>query len=416
MKCPQAHQSVRKQPRTIGPSSATVIHAQPDPARRPGNDPHRRSIHIQVAGLDPARWETTASEPRTPAVTREGTRPVHDRHHPGGLVDMRAGFHDNPARNRPRGRAIPPGVAAEPSKLPMTSPSAGRTTATGAVLYCNPAADTQDRSPRTTHSNTARLVGLGRLLNPTAVAVDRGCDRQRHRRCRCTYPPEWLGTATWAGTGRRGFAPESAGRPGGDRCGRWSWLFQLFTSGGQEDGAQALGEFGLGGDQRGEPVELAALGEFLFGVDDGLQRGLVGVQGTLPGGAGGLDGLLVELADLFHAGLDRAFGLRGGGLDRVSGLRGDRVGGFQEIGGVLSGPLVRGAHGGFSLGSMWGWGVRGGDSAAAMGKGSAPGPGPADHGWRTSAHLGVLFLHRTTAAAVAGVSQRRDHPAYIGIT
>jgi len=66
---------------------------------------------------------------------------------------MRAGFHDNPARNRPRGRAIPPGVAAGPSKLPMTSPSAGRTTATGAVLYCNPAADTEgrvilpDRSP-----------------------------------------------------------------------------------------------------------------------------------------------------------------------------------------------------------------------------------------------------------------------------
>jgi hypothetical protein len=58
---------------------------------------------------------------------------------------MRAGFHDNPARNRPRGRAIPPGVAAGPSKLPMTSPSAGRTTATGAVLYCNPAADTEGR-------------------------------------------------------------------------------------------------------------------------------------------------------------------------------------------------------------------------------------------------------------------------------
>src|SRR5664279_146390 len=50
-----------------------------------------------------------------------------------------------------------------------------------------------------------------------------------------------------------------------------------------------------------------------------------------------------------------------------------------------------------------------------MGRGSAPGPGPADHGSRTSAHLGVLFLHRTTAAAVAGVSQRRDHPVYIGI-
>ena len=64
--------------------------------------------------------------------------------------------------------------------------------------------------------------------------------------------------------------------PRGDRCGRWSWLFQLFTSGGQEDGAHALGEFGLGGDQRGEPVELAALGEFLFGVDDGLQRGAAG--------------------------------------------------------------------------------------------------------------------------------------------
>src|SRR5664279_1813946 len=160
---------------------------------------------------------------------------------------------------------------------------------------------------------------------------------------------------------------ERAGRPGGDRCGWWSWLFQLFTSGGQEDGAQALGEFGLGGDQCGEPVELAALGEFLFGVDDGLQRGLVGVQGTLPGGAGGRDGPLVELADLFHAGLDRTFGLRGGGLDRISGLRGggldrisglrgDRVGGFQEGGGVLRGLLVGGAHSGFSLASMWGLG------------------------------------------------------------
>src|SRR5664280_886100 len=227
MKCPQAHQSVRNQPRMSGPSSATVIHAQPDPARRPGNDPQPAGPStFQVAGLDPARWETTASEPRTPAVTREGTRPVHDRHHPGGLVDMRAGFHDNPARNRPRGRAVPPGVAAEPSMMPMTSPSAGRTTATGAVLYCNPAADTQDRSPRTTHSNTARLVGLGRLLNPTPDAVDRGCDRHRHRRCRCTYPPEWLGTAPWAGTGRMGFGSRGPAAPGGDRCGRWSWLFQ----------------------------------------------------------------------------------------------------------------------------------------------------------------------------------------------
>src|SRR5664279_5582353 len=83
-------------------------------------------------------------------------------------------------------------------------------------------------------------------------------------------------------------------RPGGPaRPGEL--LAQLFAGCGQEDGAQALGEFGLGGDQGGEPVEMAALGEFLFGVDDGLQRSLVGVQGALTGGAGRLDGLSVVL-------------------------------------------------------------------------------------------------------------------------
>jgi len=220
MKCPQAHQSVRNQPRMIGPSSATVIHAQPDPARRPGNDPHRRSIHIQVAGLDPARWETTASEPRTPAVTREGTRPVHDRQHPGGLVDMRAGFHDNPARNRPRGRAIPPGVAAGPSKLPMTSPVGRPNNCAGCGAPLQPplpipragSSCPTDRSPE--HPKQHRTPRrAGRLLNPTPDAVDRGY--HRHRRWRCTYPPQRLGTATWAGTGRMGFGSRGPAAPGG---------------------------------------------------------------------------------------------------------------------------------------------------------------------------------------------------------
>src|SRR5664279_3465046 len=70
---------------------------------------------------------------------------------------------------------------------------------------------------------------------------------------------------------------------------------------------------------------------------------------------------------------------------------------------------------GFSLGSMWGFGGCAAVTVRCNGEGFGPRAGPADHGSRTSAHLGVLFLHRTTAAAVAGVSQRRDHPAYIGI-
>src|SRR5664280_3491138 len=66
MKCPQAHQSVRNQPRTIGPSSATVIHAQPDPARRPGNDPQP---------ADPSTFRSLAS-------TRPGGRRQHRSHEP----------------------------------------------------------------------------------------------------------------------------------------------------------------------------------------------------------------------------------------------------------------------------------------------------------------------------------------------
>jgi len=51
-------------------------------------------------------------------------------------------------------------------------------------------------------------------LNPTPDAVHRGCHRNRHRRCRCTYPPEWLGTAPWAGSGRRGFGSRGPAAPG----------------------------------------------------------------------------------------------------------------------------------------------------------------------------------------------------------
>ena len=70
MKCPQARQSVRNQPRMIGPSSATVIHTQPDPARRPGNDPHRRSIHIS------GRW------PRPGPVGDDSIGATNPRRHP----------------------------------------------------------------------------------------------------------------------------------------------------------------------------------------------------------------------------------------------------------------------------------------------------------------------------------------------
>ena len=89
----------------------------------------------------------------------------------------------------------------------------------GAVLYCNPAADTEgrvilpDRSPEQPTATPHAAAGWG-LFNPTPDAVDRGC--HRHRRWRCTYPPEWLGTATWAGTGRMGFGsrrgPAAPGR------------------------------------------------------------------------------------------------------------------------------------------------------------------------------------------------------------
>jgi len=82
---------------------------------------------------------------------------------------MRAGFHDNPARNRPRGRAIPPGVAAGPSKLPRTSPSAGRTTATARCSTATPPPNTEgrvilpDRSPE--HPKQHRTPRrAGRLL------------------------------------------------------------------------------------------------------------------------------------------------------------------------------------------------------------------------------------------------------------
>jgi hypothetical protein len=161
----------RNQPRMIGPSSATVIHTQPDRAH-PGNDPQPAdpSTFRSLASTRPGgRRQHRSHDP--PAVTREGTRPVHDRQHPGGLVDMRAGFHDNPARNRPRGRAIPPGVAAGPSKLPMTSPVGRPNNCDGAVLDCNPAADTEgrvilpDRSPE--HPKQHRTPRrAGRLLKP----------------------------------------------------------------------------------------------------------------------------------------------------------------------------------------------------------------------------------------------------------
>ena len=88
---------------------------------------------------------------------------------------MRAGFHDNPARNRPRGRAIPPGVAAAPSKSPDI-PVGRPNNCDGAVLYCNPAADTEgrvilpDRSPEQPTATPHAAAGWA-VLNPTAVAV-----------------------------------------------------------------------------------------------------------------------------------------------------------------------------------------------------------------------------------------------------
>ena len=76
---------------------------------------------------------------------------------------MRAGFPRQPGQEPAQGAGDPTGCSSGTiKKLPMTSPSADRTTATGAVLYCNPAADTEGRvmpdrpEPRTPHSNTAR--------------------------------------------------------------------------------------------------------------------------------------------------------------------------------------------------------------------------------------------------------------------
>ena len=59
---------------------------------------------------------------------------------------MRAGFPRQPDQEPAQGAGDPTGCSSGTiKKLPMTSPSAGRTTATGAVLYCNPAADTEGR-------------------------------------------------------------------------------------------------------------------------------------------------------------------------------------------------------------------------------------------------------------------------------
>ena len=84
---------------------------------------------------------------------------------------------------------------------PLPKPRHGSSCPTGA-----PNNPQQHRTPRR----------AGRLLNPLRMPFDRGCHRHRHRhrRCRCTYPSEWLGTATWAGTGRRGFGSRGPAAPG----------------------------------------------------------------------------------------------------------------------------------------------------------------------------------------------------------
>jgi len=166
---------------------------------------------------------------RSLASTRPGGRRQHRSHEPppshekepalytiattpGDSSTCAPGSHDNPARNRPRGRAIPPGVAAGPSKLPMTSPSAGRTTATVRCSTATPLPIPRAGSSCPTGAPNNPQQHRTPRLNPTPDAVHRGC--HRHRRCRCTYPPEWLGTAPWAGTGRRGFGSRGPAAPG----------------------------------------------------------------------------------------------------------------------------------------------------------------------------------------------------------
>src|SRR5664279_2556429 len=65
------------------------------------------------------------------------------------------------------------------------------------------------------------------VVEPPPDAVDRGC--HRHRRCRCTYPSEWLGTATWAGTGRMGFGSRRPAAPGATAAVGGVGYFRLFA-------------------------------------------------------------------------------------------------------------------------------------------------------------------------------------------
>ena len=187
MKCPQAHQSVRNQPRMIGPSSATVIHAQPDPAH-PGNDPQP---------ADPSTFRSLAS-------TRAGGRRQHRSHEPPPSHEKEPALYtiastpgdsstcaSGSTTTRPGtgpGAGDPTGCSSGTIKVAKDIPVGRPSNCDGAVLYCNPAADTEgrvilpDRSPEHPKQHPHAAAGWAVVETPPPDAVDRGCHRHRHRR------------------------------------------------------------------------------------------------------------------------------------------------------------------------------------------------------------------------------------------
>ena len=210
-KCPEPTEDDRAQ---FGDGQFT-----PSPIPRTREMIHNPPIHPQFRSL---------------ASTRPGGRQQHRSHEPPPSHEKEPAPYTiargtrrharrvprQPGQEPARGAGDPTGCSSGTIKVANDIPVGRPNNCDGAVvLYCNPAADTEgrvilpDRSPEQPKQHrTPRRAG--RLLNPTPDAVDRGCHRHRHRRWRCTYPPEWLGTATWAGTGRMGFGSRGPAAPG----------------------------------------------------------------------------------------------------------------------------------------------------------------------------------------------------------
>jgi len=180
MKCPQARQSVRNQPRMIGPSSATVIHTQPDPAH-PGNDPQPADPStFRSLASDPARWWLAGWRRRRqhrshePPPARERNPPCTRSPPPRGTRRHARRVPRQPGQEPAQGAGDPTGCSSGAIKVANDIPVGRPNNCDGCGALLQPRCRYPGPEPPNNAQQHRTPRWAGRLLNPTPDAVDRG--------------------------------------------------------------------------------------------------------------------------------------------------------------------------------------------------------------------------------------------------